>query len=62
MSAMSGRPSAVGTVLAGVIVIAVGFGVALVKALRLPNYAIAAVVGGGLVAVGLVRYFTRPKP
>ncbi|MBI3630642.1 MAG: hypothetical protein HY217_13925 [Candidatus Rokubacteria bacterium] len=51
-----------GTVLAGVIVIAVGFGVALVKALRLPNYAIAAVVGGGLVAVGLVRYFTRPKP
>jgi hypothetical protein len=51
----------VGTILAGAIVIAAGFGVALVKALRLPNYAIALVVGGGVVAVGLVRRFTRPR-
>lgn len=58
---MSRRPSGVGTILAGAVVIAAGFGVALVKVLRLPNYAIALVVGGGVVAVGLVRRFTRPR-
>ena len=61
MAAMSRRPSAVGAVLAGVILVAAGFGLALVKALRLPSYTIAAVVGGGVVAVALVRYLTRPR-
>ncbi len=58
---MSRRPSGVGTILAGAIVIAAGFGVALVKALQLPDYTIAFVVGAGVLAIGLVRRFTRAR-
>ena len=44
--------------MAGVIVIVIGFGVALIKALDLPNYWIPVVVGIGLVVIGAIRWVT----
>lgn len=59
MAGVPRRASGIGMLLAGVIVIAAGFGVALVETLRLPNYAIGVVVGGSVVAVGLIRRLSR---
>ena len=44
--------------MAGAIVIVIGFGVALIKALNLPNYWIPLVVGIGLLVVGAIRWAT----
>lgn len=44
--------------MAGAIVIVIGFGVALIKALILPNYWIPLVVGIGLLVVGAIRWAT----
>ena len=55
---MGGRRSGTGLMLAGAIVIVIGFGVALVKALNLPNYLIPLVVGIGLVVIGAIRWAT----
>jgi hypothetical protein len=55
MCAMSRRRSDAGMILAGVIVIAAGFGVALVKTFELPSYTIPFVVGGAFLAVGVLR-------
>lgn len=43
---------------AGAIVIVIGFGVALVKAWNLPNYWIPLVVGIGLLVIGAIRWLT----
>jgi hypothetical protein len=43
---------------AGAIVIVIGFGVALIKAWNLPNYWIPVVVGIGLVVIGAIRWVT----
>ncbi len=42
--------------MAGVIVIVIGFGVALIKAWNLPSYWIPVVVGVGLVVIGAIRW------
>ncbi len=55
---MGGRRSGTGLVLAGAIVIVIGFGVALIKALNLPNYWIPLVVGIGLFVIGGIRWAT----
>ncbi|MBI4588105.1 MAG: hypothetical protein HY725_04660 [Candidatus Rokubacteria bacterium] len=55
---MRGRRSGSGLMLAGGIVIVIGFGVALIKALDLPNYWIPLVVGVGLFVVGAIRWAT----
>ncbi len=55
---MGGRRSGAGLMLAGAIVIVIGFGVALVKAWNLPSYWIPVVVGIGLVVIGAVRWMT----
>lgn len=55
---MGGRRSGTGLVIAGAIVIVIGFGVALVKALNLPNYWIPLVVGIGLLVIGAIRWAT----
>ena len=44
--------------LAGAIVIVIGFGVALVQAWNLPKYWIPVVVGIGLVVIGAIRWLT----
>lgn len=44
--------------LAGAIVIVIGFGVALIKALDLPNYWIPLMVGIGLLVIGAIRWAT----
>jgi len=44
--------------MAGAIVIVIGFGVALIKALHLPNYWIPLVVGIGLLVIGAIRWAT----
>jgi hypothetical protein len=44
--------------LAGAIIIVIGFGVALIKAWNLPNYWIPLVVGIGLVVIGAIRWLT----
>ena len=59
---MSRSQSGSGMIVAGAIVIAAGFGVALVKTLGLPNYTILFVVVGAMLAVGLIRRFNRPRP
>ena len=55
---MGGRRSGAGLMLAGAIVIVIGFGVALVKAWNLPSYWIPVVVGIGLVVIGAIRWVT----
>ena len=56
---MPGGRSGAGLVAAGAVVIAIGFGVALVKALELPGYLIWFVIGGGVLLVGAIRRFVR---
>src|SRR5438105_11925793 len=60
MSGVSRRPSDAGMILAGVVVVAAGLGVALVKTLELPSYTIPFVIGGAFLAVGLIRRLSRP--
>ena len=55
---MGGRRSGSGLMLAGAIVIVIGFGVALIKAWNLPNYWIPLVVGIGLLVIGAIRWVT----
>ena len=55
---MGGRRSGSGLMLAGAIIIVIGFGVALIKAWNLPNYWIPLVVGIGLVVIGAIRWLT----
>src|SRR3989304_172043 len=55
---MGGRRSGSGLMVAGAIVIVIGFGVALIKAWNLPNYWIPVVVGIGLVVIGAIRWAT----
>jgi len=55
---MGGRRSGSGLMVAGAIVIVIGFGVALIKALNLPNYWIPLVVGIGLLVIGAIRWAT----
>ena len=43
---------------AGAVVIVIGFGVALVQAWNLPRYWVALVVGIGLVVIGAIRWLT----
>lgn len=49
---------AVATLVTGGLVIAIGIGVALVRALGLPNYWIPVVIGGGLLVVVAIRWAT----
>jgi uncharacterized membrane protein len=56
---MSRRRSRWGTIVAGAVVIAGGFGVAVVEALKLPNGSIWVVVAAALVLVLLIRRATR---
>jgi hypothetical protein len=60
MSGVSRRQSDAGMILAGVVVVAAGLGVALVKTLELPSYTIPFVIGGAFLAVGLIRRLSRP--
>lgn len=55
---MGGRRSGSGLMVAGAIVIVIGFGVALIKAWNLPNYWIPLVVGIGMVVIGVIRWLT----
>ena len=47
-------------VLAGAVVIAAGFGVALARTLGLPGYSTALIVAAAILAVGVVRRVSRP--
>jgi hypothetical protein len=58
---MPTRRSRSGLVVAGAIIIVLGFGVALVMTLELPRYWIGFMVGGGVLLVGLVRRLTGPS-
>ena len=49
------RRSHLATVVAGGVIIAAGFGVAIVEALRLPRGSIWVVVGAAALLVGLIR-------
>ena len=53
------RRSHWGTILAGGVVIAAGFAIAIVEVLRLPKGSIWLVVAAALVLVVLIRRFTR---
>ena len=55
------RRSNVGLVLSGVVVIAAGFAIAIVEALKLPKVSIWVVVGATIVLVAALRWFTRPR-
>jgi hypothetical protein len=55
------RRSNVGLVLSGVVVIAAGFAIAIVEALKLPKGSIWVVVGATIVLVTAIRWFTRPR-
>ena len=55
------RRSHVGLVLAGVVVIAAGFAVAIVEALRLPKGSIWVVVAATVLLIALIRFTTRPR-
>jgi hypothetical protein len=48
-------------VLAGAVVIAAGFAIAIVEALHLPKGSIWFVVAAAVVLVGAIRFFTRPR-
>ena len=58
---MARRRSHAGLLLAGLVVIAAGFGVAAVEMLHLPKGSIWVVVGATVVVVGLIRAVTRPR-
>lgn len=53
------RRSHAGSLIAGGVVIAAGFGVALVEALKFPRGSIWLVVGGAIALVALIRALTR---
>ncbi len=55
------RRSKVGLVLSGVVVIAAGFAIAVVEALKLPKGAIWIVVGATIVLVAVIRGLTRRR-
>jgi UDP-N-acetylmuramyl pentapeptide phosphotransferase/UDP-N-acetylglucosamine-1-phosphate transferase len=55
------RRAQIGMVVAGGIVIAAGFAVALVEALKLPKGSIWIVVAGAVVLVGTIRRFTAGR-
>ena len=50
-----------GLVLAGAVVIAAGFAIAIVEALHLPKGSIWVVVSATIVIVAAIRYFTRKR-
>jgi uncharacterized membrane protein len=56
---VSRRRSHWGTILAGAVVIAAGFGVAIVEMLKLPKGSIWVVVAAALLLVVLIRRLTR---
>ena len=58
---MARRRSRFGLVLAGMVVIVAGFGVALVEVFRLPKGSIWLVVAATIVLVTAIRHFTRPR-
>jgi hypothetical protein len=55
------RRSHVGLALAGAVVIAAGFAIAIVEALHYPKGSIWFVVAATFVVVGLIRFFTRAR-
>jgi hypothetical protein len=55
------RRSRLGLLLAGIVVIVAGFGIALVEALRLPKGSIWGVVGAAIVLVAVIRLMTRSR-
>jgi len=55
------RRSHLGLVLAGAVVIAAGFGIAIVEAMRWPKGSLWVIVVGALVLIGAIRYATRPR-
>jgi hypothetical protein len=59
---MRGRRGQWGSFLAAAVVIAAGFGVALVEAYRLPKGSIWFVVGAAVLLILLIRWFGARKP
>ena len=55
------RRSHVGLVINGAVVVAAGFGIALVEAYRLPKGSLWVVVGAAVVIIAMVRFLTRPR-
>ena len=55
------RRSHRGLVLAGAVIVAAGFAVAIVEALRLPKGSIWVVVGSAAAVVALIRAWTAPR-
>jgi hypothetical protein len=55
------RRSHLGLVVNGAVVIAAGFGVALVEAYRLPKGSLWFVVGAAVLIIVTVRFMTRPR-
>jgi hypothetical protein len=55
------RRSNRGMVLAGAVVIAAGFAIAIVEAMRLPKFSIWVVVGVTVIVVALIRALTRTR-
>lgn len=55
---MGRRRSGAGLMVAGATLVAIGFGIAIIKALGLPGYWIPVVVGAGLLVVGAIRWAT----
>ena len=51
----------VGLILSGVVVMAAGFGIAIVEALKLPKFSIWVVVVTTIVLVAAIRTFTRSR-
>ncbi len=58
---MARRRSRLGLLFAGIVVIAAGFGIALVEAMRLPKGSIWGVVGAAIVLVAAIRLMTRSR-
>ena len=58
---MARRHSHVGLVLAGLVVVAVGFAVGAVELMRLPRGSIWIVVGAAALIVGVIRALTRER-
>ena len=55
------RRSHVGLIINGAVVIAAGFGIALVEVYRLPKGSLWIVVGAAVVTIVTVRFMTRPR-
>ena len=58
---MTHRRSQAGLILAGGVVIAAGFGVALVEAFRFPRGTVWIVVAAAILLVAAIRRITRPR-